>query len=54
MGSLVSVQMMTGAGEGTPGNQLAFDKCLLKSRLYCSVSEGWVKHSKSLQRYMCL
>ena len=35
MGPLVSVQMVTGPGEGTPENHLAFDKCLLKNILYC-------------------
>lgn len=35
MGSFVFSVQVTGLGEGTPGNQLAFDKCLLKNRLCC-------------------
>lgn len=31
-GSLAPVQMVTGPGEGTPGNQWACDKCLLRNR----------------------
>lgn len=32
VGSLVPGQMVTDPGEGTPGNQQALDKCLLKDR----------------------